>query len=169
MSACSAGVVPEDRAGARASRRAPEPGAPTLHSAWATMPLRLALAVALAAVLAPTALRRTLETPSERPGCSPEGRGVPPRHWLGCAADPGPPRALAPDERLALGLPIDPNTAGARELAHVPGLTRKLAEAVVRSRKGEGPFLAVDDLLRVRGIGPKRLAQARPALVVMPP
>ncbi len=133
------------------------------------MPQRLALAVALAAVLTPAALRPTLETPSERPGCAPAGRGVPPRHWLGCAADHGPSRALAPDERLALGLPIDPNTAGVRELAHVPGLTRKLAEAVVRSRHAEGPFLAIDDLLRVRGIGPKRLAQARPALVVIPP
>ncbi len=144
------------------------PRAPTLQSVLA-MTQRLALAVALAAVLAPAALRRTLETPPERPGCAPAGRGVPPRHWLGCAADPGPSRALAPDERLALGLPIDPNTAGVRELAHVPGLSRKLAEAVVRSRQEEGPFLAIDDLLRVRGIGPKRLAQARPALAVITP
>lgn len=133
------------------------------------MPLRLALAVALAAVLAPTALRQALETPAGRLGCSPAGRGVPPRHWLGCATDPGPARALAPDEQLALGLPIDLNTAGVRELAHVPGLTRRLAQAVVESRQAEGPFLAVDDLLRVRGIGPKRLALARPALVALPP
>ena len=133
------------------------------------MSRRLALAVALAAVLSPAALRARLETPAPRRGCAPAGRGVPPRHWMGCATDPGPPRALAADERLVLGLPIDPNTAGARELAHVPGLTRRLAQAVVESRQAEGPFLVVEDLLRVRGIGPKRLAQARPALEVDAP
>jgi competence protein ComEA len=133
------------------------------------MSRRIALALALAAVLAPAALRRTLETPAPRTGCAPSGRGVPPRHWLGCAADPGPDRALAADERLALGLPIDPNTAGVRELAHVPGLTPRLAQSVVESRQAEGPFLAVEDLLRVRGIGPKRLAQARPSLAVDAP
>ncbi len=120
-------------------------------------------------VLAPAALRRKVETPAPRPGCAPAGRGAPPRHWLGCATDPGPSRALAADERLALGLRIDPNTAGERELAHVPGLTRRLARAVVESRQAEGPFLEVDDLLRVRGIGPKRLAQARTALSVDAP
>ena len=133
------------------------------------MPCRLALALLLAAVLAPAALRARLESPAVRAGCVPAGRGVPPRHWLGCAADPGPSRALAADEQLALGLPIDPNTAGVRELAHVPGLSRRLAQAVVQSRQAEGPFVAVEDLLRVRGIGPKRLAQARPALAVDAP
>lgn len=87
-----------------------------------------------------------------------------PRHWLGCAADAGPPRALAPDERLVLGLPIDPNTAGTRELAFVPGLSRGLAVAVVEDRRLHGPFVRVADLLRVRGIGPKRLAAASPHL-----
>jgi competence protein ComEA len=130
---------------------------------------RLALALLLALVLAPAGLRKTLETPAPRPPCLPSGRGVPPRHWLGCAADPGPPRELAADERLALGLPIDPNAAGARELAFVPGLSRRLAQEVVESRRAEGSFRSVEDLLRVRGIGPKRLAQARCALVVDPP
>lgn len=130
---------------------------------------RLALAALLALTLAPAALRPRLETPHERPPCDPSGRGRPPRHWLGCAADPGPPRALAGDERLVLGLPLDPNTAGERELAHVPGLTRRLARAVVESRQAEGPFLRVEDLLRVRGIGPARLARARSALAVSPP
>lgn len=128
---------------------------------------RLALAALLALSLAPAALRRTLETPA-RPPCDPSGRGRPPRHWLGCATDPGPPRALAGDERLVLGLPVDPNTAEERELAHVPGLSRRLARAVVESRQAEGPFLRVEDLLRVRGIGPARLARARAALAVSP-
>jgi competence protein ComEA len=130
---------------------------------------RVALAVLLAAVLAPAILRKSLETPEQRSPCTPSGRGEPPRHWLGCDGDRGPPRVLAADERLGLGLPIDPNTAGARELAFVPGLSRRLAHEVVESRRVEGPFRGVDDLLRVRGIGPGRLAQARNALIVAAP
>jgi competence protein ComEA len=128
------------------------------------LPLRLALALLLAVVMSPVLLRPWLETPPPVRACAPEGRGDAPRHWLGCAADGGPRRALAPDERLFLGLPIDPNTASARELAFVPGLGHALAEEVVREREQNGPFLSTDDLLRVRGIGPRRLALAGPAL-----
>jgi len=133
------------------------------------MTRRLALPLVLALASAAAPLRKALETPASRPPCPPAGRGEPPRHWLGCPADPGPGRALAADERLVLGLPLDPNTAPERELAYVPGLSRSLARAVVESRAVEGPFGSVEDLLRVRGIGPRRLAQARAALAVAPP
>ena len=125
---------------------------------------RLALAVVLAAALGAGPLRAWLERPAASPGCAAEGRGVPPRHWIGCATDPGPPRALAADERLALGLPIDPNEAGARELAFVPGLSRRLAAEIVADRERNGPYADAADLLRVRGVGPKRLALAAPHL-----
>jgi competence protein ComEA len=131
------------------------------------LPLRLALAVLLA-VLAASAARPWLERPAARSPCDPVGLGTPPRHWLGCAADPGPLRDLAADERLVLGLPIDPNTAGARELAFVPGLGRSLAAEIVSERSRDGPFRDVDDLLRVRGVGPRRLARAREALSIAP-
>jgi competence protein ComEA len=133
------------------------------------MPRRVALALLLALVLAAPALRRSAEIPPPPRACAPEGRGVAPRHHLGCAADPGPARALADDERLLLGLPLDPNAASARGLAFVPGLSRRLAVEIVRDRSENGPFSGVDDLIRVRGIGPKRLAQARPHLVDGPP
>ncbi len=89
-----------------------------------------------------------------------------PRHWIGCAGDPGPRRDLEPEEALALGLPIDPNTAGERALAHVPGLSRRLARAVVEHRTVHGPFRNVEELLDVKGIGPRRLERARARLVV---
>lgn len=130
---------------------------------------RLALAALLVTVLSGPGMRAALEAPARRGPCLPEGRGVPPRHWLGCTADPGPARALASDERLALGLPIDPNLAGSRELAFVPGLSRHLAEEIVRDRKINGPYEQIGDLLRVRGIGPKRLASASPHLRVEVP
>lgn len=128
------------------------------------MARRLALALLLAAVLAAPALRRVAEVPPPPRACAGEGRGPPPRHWLGCGADPGIPRALADDERLFLGLPLDPNAAAARELSFVPGLSRRLAEAIVADRSENGPFVTLQDLERVRGIGPKRLALARPHL-----
>jgi competence protein ComEA len=131
---------------------------------------RLALAALLAAVVAAAPLRAWLERPDPRPsGCAPEGRGEPPRHWLGCAGDPGRPRALAADERLVLGLPLDPNTAGSRELAFVPGLSRRLGAAVVEDRLRNGPYVRLPDLLRVRGIGPKRLDRASPYLHIPGP
>ncbi len=85
-----------------------------------------ALGLVLGASLLPVLLRSRGSAAPPR-ACLPEGRGTPPRHWLGCAGDPGPRRDLAADERLVLGLPIDPNAAGERELAFVPGLSRRLA------------------------------------------
>jgi competence protein ComEA len=93
---------------------------------------------------------------------------VPPAHWIGCRADPGPPRALSGRERVLLGRPVDLNAASAEDLAAVPGISPRLAEAIAEDRRGRGPFRRVEDLLRVRGIGPARLAQARPWLSVGP-
>jgi competence protein ComEA len=123
---------------------------------------RLALVILVALLLAPALLRR-LPAPPPR-NCTEEGRGVAPRHWLGCAADGGPPRSLNGDERLIKSLPLDPNRAQARELAFLPGLSVALAQELVLERQEGGPFGSLDDLLRVRGIGPKRLARARPFL-----
>jgi competence protein ComEA len=132
------------------------------------VPRRLALAALLAAVLLAPEARRVLEVPPAPRPCAAEGRGVPPRHWIGCAADPGAARALADDERLLLGLPLDPNRAAARELSFVPGLTRRLAEEIVLDREANGRFERVEDLVRVRGVGPKRLARAVPHLAIGP-
>ncbi len=125
----------------------------------------LALLLALAALLVPSVLRNRAESPRS---CPPEGRGTPPRHWIGCPADPGPRRDLLPDERLALGLAIDLNAADERALAFVPGLSPRLARAVVEHRAARGPFATVDDLLGVKGIGPGRLEKARRRLFVAP-
>jgi competence protein ComEA len=125
---------------------------------------RLSRCLLLLALLLPTLARQAPSRPIGR--CAEEGRGEPPRRWLGCAADGGPPRELAGDERLLLGVPLDVNRASARDLAFVPGLSASLAAAVVAARHREGPFVSPDDLLRIHGIGPKRLALARPFLAV---
>jgi competence protein ComEA len=119
---------------------------------------RVARLLLLALCLAPSLARHLPARGSRR--CAEEGRGTPPRTWLGCAADAGTPRDLTGDERFLLGRPLDPNRASARELAFVPGLTPRLAAAVVAERSRGGPFRSVGDLLRVHGIGPGRLARA---------
>lgn len=128
---------------------------------------RLATLLLVLTLLAPAAWRSRVSPPAH-PACAPEGRGRPPRHWLGCAADPGAARALADEERLLLGRPLDPNRAGARALAFVPGLSRGLARALVEEREARGPFRSVEELRRVEGIGARRLDLARDRLEVSP-
>jgi competence protein ComEA len=49
---------------------------------------------------------------------------------------------------------IDLNTADQKELAQVPGVGPKMAEAIVDHRRAHGPFKSVDELRTVRGVGP---------------
>jgi len=65
--------------------------------------------------------------------------------------------ALTGGERRVLGLPLDLNAATALELEALPGVGPTLATRIVDDRRARGPFSALDDLVRVRGIGPKKL------------
>jgi len=130
------------------------------------MPARVALAIALVLALVPTGFRRRLPSGKDAVACAPEGRGDPPRHWVGCAGDGGARRGLTAAERLLHGLPIDPNQASAEELAGLPGISPGLAAAIVAERVARGPFASVEDVVRVRGIGRARLAAIRPHLAV---
>ncbi len=70
-------------------------------------------------------------------------------------------------ERLLVGLPVDPNTADTVLLQQLPGIGPSKAEAIIAARDSSGPFETVDDLLRVRGIGPATLAEVRPYLGIV--
>jgi competence ComEA-like helix-hairpin-helix protein len=75
-------------------------------------------------------------------------------------------------ERLApLGhnFRLDLNTATWVELAQLDGVGETLAQRIVDDRETNGPFGVVDDLDRVKGIGPKTLKRLRPFLRVEPP
>lgn len=63
---------------------------------------------------------------------------------------------------------VDVNRAGAIELATLPGIGPKLAQALVDDREAKGPFRTVDDLKRVRGIGDGKLESIRPFVTVGP-
>jgi competence protein ComEA len=64
----------------------------------------------------------------------------------------GPP-APAPRPETAPAV-VSVNRADAAELATLPGVGPRLAEAIVEERRRHGPFRSPDDLERVRGIGP---------------
>lgn len=57
-----------------------------------------------------------------------------------------------------LGLPFDINTATAEDLAMISGIGENIAGWIIDYRQIHGPFLEVDDLKKVKGIGEYRAA-----------
>jgi len=58
--------------------------------------------------------------------------------------------------------PIDVNRASADELVALPGIGPARADAIVALRDARGGLGSLDELLDVRGIGPKTLERLRP-------
>ncbi len=65
--------------------------------------------------------------------------------------------------------PININTAGASELQQVPGIGPSTAQKILDTRKSYGRFKTVEDLLAIKGIGPKKLEKMRKYLTVGKP
>ncbi len=59
------------------------------------------------------------------------------------------------------------NTATAEELSQLPGIGPALAARIVVDRRERGPYRSLEDLARVRGIGPNKVEGLR-TLVVVP-
>ena len=87
------------------------------------------------------------------------------------ASGPSPAASTTRREAIALGnvsalgrpegpagRPINVNTATMAELEALPGIGPVLARRIIEGR----PYASVDDLDRVKGIGPKRLEEIRP-------
>ena len=65
--------------------------------------------------------------------------------------------------------PLNLNIATADQLAQLPGIGPKTAEAIVKFRKASGPFRRVEDLLAIRGISRRKLDAIRPYVIVGTP
>jgi len=65
--------------------------------------------------------------------------------------------------------PVNINTATSEELQQVPGIGPATAEKILQMRKSYGAFKSLDDLLAIRGLGPKRLEKMRKYLTVGKP
>jgi competence protein ComEA len=82
-------------------------------------------------------------------------------------AGPSPPAGGA---QATADDPVFLNTAGVDDLRRLPGIGEKRAEAILalRTRLG-GRFRAVEDLLKVKGIGRATLRRLRPLVRLDPP
>lgn len=63
---------------------------------------------------------------------------------------------------------LDVNSAALAEFAAVLGLSRALAKEIVIKR-AKSPLKTLDELLELKGIGPRALDKLRRHLVVLPP
>lgn len=71
-------------------------------------------------------------------------------------------------EPIAIDTRIDINSADWPELCLMPGIGEALAHRIVDDRAENGPFRDLNELRRVRGIGPVTLEGMKPYLLPMP-
>lgn len=81
----------------------------------------------------------------------------------GVSADGGGGGGITQDGKVVL------NLATEEDLRRLPGIGAAKAKAIVELRTRIGRFRRAEDLLRVKGIGRRRLARLRPLLLVDPP
>jgi competence ComEA-like helix-hairpin-helix protein len=77
-------------------------------------------------------------------------------------ARPAGHERMAPDRLAAWGVAVDVNRATVEELASLDGIGVKLAARIVAGR----PYVTIDDVARIKGIGVGRLARLRDRLVL---
>jgi competence protein ComEA len=63
---------------------------------------------------------------------------------------------------------VNINTATKEELMALPGVGEVMAERIMLYRQDVGPFTSINDLMKVKGIGHKRLEQLKPHITVEP-
>lgn len=78
------------------------------------------------------------------------------------------PRAAAPGSIPASGplAALDLNSATAEALESLPGVGPVVARRIVEYRSSHGGFRRVDDLLQVKGVGPRLLERLRARVVI---
>lgn len=131
---------------------------PGLDGARLVFWMALAGAVALGAIESPAAPPAALVAGAS--GCRLDHPGT---------APPCSCRDLTGSQRLLFGWPIPLNLATAEDLEALPGIGPTRAAALVADREGRGRFERIEDLVRVRGIGPRTVERLRSSLVVAAP
>ena len=66
-------------------------------------------------------------------------------------------------------LRIDVNSAEEAQLDLLPGIGPRLASRIVEDRRTQGSFASLDELMRVPGLGPRRVERLRPYAVANVP
>ena len=73
-------------------------------------------------------------------------------------------KATEKQTKSAVAQKVDINKADVAMLTQLPGIGPKTAEAIIAYRKDKGQFKSLEDLIGVKGIGPKKLEKIRPFL-----
>jgi len=61
---------------------------------------------------------------------------------------------------------INLNTASKNELTSLPGIGEGIAEQILLYREERGKFTTVDELKKIKGIGPKKFEKIEPHVVI---
>lgn len=77
----------------------------------------------------------------------------------GCRVTEYKEGTLTGDGSRLAGVKLDVNQATAGDLETVPGIGKATSAAIVSERAANGPFCPLDTLIRVKGIGDKKLEQ----------
>ncbi|GAB4322832.1 MAG: hypothetical protein Kow0059_18040 [Candidatus Sumerlaeia bacterium] len=103
-------------------------------------------------------------TPAPATGTSAAGaptQSVPAPPLPGTAAPPAATPSAAPATKK-----ININTATAAELDSLPGIGATYAQRIVEYRTANGPFKAIEDIQKVKGIGPATFEKLKPFITV---
>jgi len=73
---------------------------------------------------------------------------------------------IAPLSWAEEGEKININQASVQEIATLKGIGMSYAERIVQYRKENGPFKSPEDIVKVRGIGPKTLEANKDRITV---
>lgn len=76
---------------------------------------------------------------------------------------------VSPDAKksvLSMNSPININTASEQELMTLPGIGKKTATSIIEYKNNNGNFESIEDLIKVKGIGAKKLAKIKPFVTI---
>jgi comEA protein len=66
----------------------------------------------------------------------------------------------------SVAFPIDLNAATLKELTALPGIGKTTAQRIIDFRETNSKFTSTEDLLKVKGIGPKKFQKLKPLVRV---
>jgi competence protein ComEA len=104
--------------------------------------------------------------PTEAPKPEPTPDRAPPAPTPTEPPPAASPLPGAPAKSPSLTHRININSAPQAELELLPSVGPSLAKAIIDYRTLHGPFKAISDLDKVKGIGPKKLAKMAPLVTI---
>jgi competence protein ComEA len=116
-----------------------------------------------------TQLRVTLRQTAQRPkpmsgDLAPVVVPIPDAYLARPVATKTKPTHSRSGAKKAPSQPVSLNSATAEQLQTLPGVGPSTAEKIIAYRQAHGGFTSVDEMLDVKGIGPKKLEKMRPWL-----